>query len=689
MDETFRLEQAVEEAVRRDSMIPDSAAVLAAISGGADSTALLLVLCALAKRRGWHVEALHVEHGIRGEESRADADFVARLCRSQNVPVTVVSKDVPALARQQKTGLEETARNVRRARLLARAAEMERELGGRPVVIATAHHAGDNAETMLFHLARGTGAAGLCGIRPVQGAFVRPLLYCTREQIEAYLTAAGMPWRTDSTNTDPAYARNRIRLDAIPALRAVNDGAVRHMSEAARSMQELEAWLSRAAEELLARWEDADGVLRRGLAEEDPVPAKEAVRRWLARRAPAMVERVHTETAWQMLARGSGQLSMPGGGVIRAAADGLHVFTEPPAAEKAERMNPVVVHVSPGQTAEIDAGGMHFSFQVRDARPNEAEDARRDKTYTFCRDCGNRGKTPLCGARAFGAGCSPVLKCLKHFKTYTKRFDYDKIEQISIRTRQPGDTLVIGENRHKSLRRYFMDIRVPEEERGERLLLCDGSDVLWVIGARMGDRCKLTEATRRVLEVRVTGADGRREEKSMSEHVRLMIPEEDIDRRIRELGEQISKDYAGKTIYLTGILKGASFFACELAKRITVPVIMDFMATSSYGGGTVSTGKITVSKKTDLDPAGREVLIVEDIVDSGNTLAFLKPYFKEAGAASVRTAVLLDKPDRREVEISADYTGFTIPDEFVVGYGLDYDQKYRNLPYIGVVSFED
>ncbi len=175
----------------------------------------------------------------------------------------------------------------------------------------------------------------------------------------------------------------------------------------------------------------------------------------------------------------------------------------------------------------------------------------------------------------------------------------------------------------------------------------------------------------------------------MSEHVRLMIPEEDIDRRIRELGEQISRDFAGKTIYLTGILKGASFFACELAKRITVPVIMDFMATSSYGGGTVSSGRIAVSKKTDLDPAGREVLIVEDIVDSGNTLAFLKPYFQECGAASVHTAVLLDKPDRRQVDVTADYTGFTIPDEFVVGYGLDYDQKYRNLPYIGVVSFDD
>ena len=163
----------------------------------------------------------------------------------------------------------------------------------------------------------------------------------------------------------------------------------------------------------------------------------------------------------------------------------------------------------------------------------------------------------------------------------------------------------------------------------------------------------------------------------MSETIREMIPEADLAARIAELGAQISKDYEGESVYVICILRGASFFACELAKRITVPVTIDFMTTSSYGSGTVSTGEVKI--KNDVE-------IVEDIIDSGNTLHFLQDVFKERNAKSVRLCTMLDKPDRREVDVDVDYVGFTIPDEFVVGYGLDYDQKYRNLPYIGVVE---
>ncbi|SCW80560.1 hypoxanthine phosphoribosyltransferase [Lachnospiraceae bacterium C10] len=172
----------------------------------------------------------------------------------------------------------------------------------------------------------------------------------------------------------------------------------------------------------------------------------------------------------------------------------------------------------------------------------------------------------------------------------------------------------------------------------------------------------------------------------MSEKISVMIPEEDLDKRIRELGEQISKDYDGQELTVVCILKGAATFACELAKRITVPVIMDYMATSSYGSGTVSSGEVKIKKDLDLPVEGRNVLIVEDIIDSGNTLNYLTDVFKERGVKSLRLCTMLDKPDRREVDVDVDYTGFTIPDAFVVGYGLDYDQKYRNLPFIGVVE---
>ncbi len=488
----FLFEHQVEDTIRRFSMIPDHASVLAGCSGGADSTALLLVLCALAPAHDWHVEALHVEHGIRGEESRGDADFTMDLCRTLGVPVLQCSADVPALAKQQKTGIEETARAVRREKLLSRAAAMEAEHPHRPVVIALAHHAQDNAETLLFHLARGTGAGGLCGIRPVQGPFVRPLLCCTREEIEDYLAAAGQPWRTDSTNSDPAYARNRLRLEAVPALGAVNDQALRHMTDTAFQMQEMEDWLRRSAEGLLQRYreEQSAGLLQRGLLSEDPVPAKEALRLWLAGCTVKQVERVHVESAWQLLQKGRGRLSLPGGAVC-ANPEGLRFIPEMMSEANTTQPEglPVSISIACGETTEAFVGGFHFTFRVRPLEPGEVEAVRKEQGETDLLRPG-RNSNLQSGAKA------P--------KTYTKRFDYDKIKQISLRTRQPGDTLVIGPNRHKSIHRYFIDMRVPGEMRDEVLLLCDGSDVLWVIGARMGDRCKLTEGTKLVLEVQVT-----------------------------------------------------------------------------------------------------------------------------------------------------------------------------------------
>ena len=165
-----------------------------------------------------------------------------------------------------------------------------------------------------------------------------------------------------------------------------------------------------------------------------------------------------------------------------------------------------------------------------------------------------------------------------------------------------------------------------------------------------------------------------------------MISEDDVDARIKELGDQISKDYAGKQVHLVCILKGSVFFTCELAKRITVPVSMDFMSVSSYGDGTKSSGVVRIAKDLDETLEGKDVLVIEDIIDSGRTLSYLLEVLQKRNPASMRLCTLLDKPDRRVKDVKVDYCGFEIPDEFVVGYGLDYAQKYRNLPYIGVVE---
>ncbi|MBD5520700.1 MAG: hypoxanthine phosphoribosyltransferase [Lachnospiraceae bacterium] len=175
----------------------------------------------------------------------------------------------------------------------------------------------------------------------------------------------------------------------------------------------------------------------------------------------------------------------------------------------------------------------------------------------------------------------------------------------------------------------------------------------------------------------------------MAEHLEVLLSEEEVDARIRKLGEQISKEYEGKNIHLVCVLKGASFFMCELAKRITVPVSIDFMSLSSYGSDTESAGVVKIVKDLEEPLEGKHVLVVEDIVDTGRTLKYLIELLKGRGAADVKLCALLDKPDRRVVDVKADYTGFSIPDEFVVGYGMDYAQRYRNLPYIGVVKFDN
>ncbi len=171
-------------------------------------------------------------------------------------------------------------------------------------------------------------------------------------------------------------------------------------------------------------------------------------------------------------------------------------------------------------------------------------------------------------------------------------------------------------------------------------------------------------------------------------HIDVMLSEEEVENRIQEIAEQISRDYAGKCVHLICILKGSVYFTCELAKRITVPVKMDFMKCSSYGAATKSSGVVRLEKDLDESITGCDAIIIEDIIDSGRTLSHLKNLLGQRQPASLKIATLLDKPERRVVDVDVDYVGFQIEDKFVVGYGLDYDQQYRNLPYIGVVEFD-
>ena len=167
---------------------------------------------------------------------------------------------------------------------------------------------------------------------------------------------------------------------------------------------------------------------------------------------------------------------------------------------------------------------------------------------------------------------------------------------------------------------------------------------------------------------------------------KILFTEEELKTRVKELGAQITKDYQGKNLVVASVLRGSYIFMADLTRAIDLPISVDFMAVSSYGSGTVSSGQVEIKKDLSDSIEGKDLLIVEDILDSGNTLYYLMDVLRVRKPASIKICTLMDKPDRRTQPITAEYIGFTIPDAFVVGYGLDYDEKYRNLPYVGILK---
>ena len=233
--------------IKKEKLMTEGDTVIVGLSGGADSVALLLVLLELRQRIGYTLLAIHVEHGIRGEESRKDAAFVEKLCRQKNIPCRICPVNVPDYAATEGIGVEEAAR-ILRYECYQKAAEELKQSGAGRVSIALAHHANDNAETVLFQMARGSGVHGMCGMHPkrVLGddiLIVRPLLCVSRGQIEEYLKKCGQEYRTDGTNLDINYSRNRIRHHILPELSVINEQAVSHINQSALLLQQAVSYM--------------------------------------------------------------------------------------------------------------------------------------------------------------------------------------------------------------------------------------------------------------------------------------------------------------------------------------------------------------------------------------------------------------------------------------------------------------
>lgn len=674
---TYRVRETIEE----HHMLETGDRVIAALSGGADSVCLLSILTRLRESLGIRLRAVHIHHGLRGDEADRDGRFAAQICRELSVPFSLIKADVKGLAAREGLSQEEAGRILRYEcfheqgkKWENEASEGTEEPGKRAAVkIAVAHHSNDQAETILHNLFRGSGLGGLKGIPYVRGNVIRPLLDVSREDIVAYLMERGLSWVEDSTNHTDHYTRNRIRLEILPAVEEkVNPGAGANVLRMGKLAGMADAYLKEQSAEWIKKWT--------WQTPEDRTGCK------IGQAADAKASRAHC-------------VFLPEA-AFRAAAPVLQLY--------------VVMELL-----------KHLAGSAKDLGLIHAEAAQA----LFDRQPGRRIELPygLGAVREYGGillgrqtaifglaldpspVLSPVFTVFPYKKgapipknMYTKWFDCDKIKGTPvIRTRQPGDYLALSEGVHKPLRRYMIDEKIPSGLRDRIPLLADGSHVMWVIGYRISSDYKISALTERVFQAEIPAGDRpglprkkeeyekKTEDKTMADKIRVLLTEEEVEKRINEVAEIINRDYQGKEIHLICILKGGVFFTCELAKRLTAPVSMDFMSVSSYGAGTVSSGVVRIIKDLDEPLEGKNVLIVEDIIDSGRTLAYLIEVLKQRGPADIRLCTLLDKPERRvKKQVKVDYTCFTIPDEFVVGYGLDYDQKYRNLPYIGVVEQE-
>lgn len=443
--------------VREHGMLEEQDTVIAGISGGADSVCLLCVLLMLKREYGLRLFAVHVNHGLRGEEADADEAFVEELCRRENVPLDVVRVDVARLAREEGLSGEEAGRLARR-RAFEEAAS--RHGAGK---IALAHHRNDNAETVLLHLARGTGLRGLGGIRPVTGRYIRPLLAVSREEIEQFLAEKNRTYCMDSTNSEDTYTRNRIRNHIIPYMEeAVNTKVVDHVCETARQMSLLWDYMDRqraqAAKEAVRFLPGKSGrALEIGgdaYRRTDP-----AVRPYLLSWALEQtcgrakdLETVHLEQVDALFGRQVGrELDLPCGMTARRTYAGVQL-----------------------QDADFEEPDGPGADRVR-MRVLEASGIRGPLEASI-------PKTP-----------------------YTKWFDYDIIkDSVIIRTYRPGDYITVSRSGGtKKLNRYFIDEKIPAGRRGQILLAADGNHILWVIGYRQGCGYEVTAQTERILEITV------------------------------------------------------------------------------------------------------------------------------------------------------------------------------------------
>ena len=448
--------------IQENHMLETGDKVIVGVSGGADSVCLLFLLKSYAPLFDLSLEVVHMEHGIRGKESLLDAEYVENLCREWKIPFHLYQKKIPELAKKWKCSEEEAGRKAR-----YEAFEEVREKTGAQK-IAVAHNQDDQAETILFNLARCSGLRGLCGILPVRDRIIRPLLCLSRREIEGMLKEHQIHFRTDATNGEDIYTRNKIRLKILPLLESeLNAKAALHIAQAGERLLKLENYFQEEAArraEILCREERNRVLLEREAFLKEP----EALQVYILRACLSRVESgnpikdleaVHLSELRKLASNQSGRfLNLSGG--IRAGTEGkmLVFWKEEGEDDWIPEACPLVI---PGETRY---GNLRILTEIL-----------------------------------------PYKNEIIPEKMYTKWFDYDTIKNtVQVRTRQQGDYLTVtSAGGKKTLKKYFIHEKIPAGQRQKLPLLADGEHILWVIGHRISEAYKINEKTKQVLKVHV------------------------------------------------------------------------------------------------------------------------------------------------------------------------------------------
>jgi tRNA(Ile)-lysidine synthase len=441
------------------NMVNPGSRILVGFSGGADSTALLQFLWKYSKEQSISILAVHVNHGIRGEEALRDQRFCEAFCRERNIPFQSVCRDIPAEAKAKGISTEEAGREARYEIFGQYLSE------GKADRVALAHHRNDQAETMLFRLMRGTGLRGLRGMEPVRGAYIRPFLCVTRKEIEQWLEEEGLSWVEDGSNQEFLYTRNRIRYQLLEPMEEIRPGAVVNMAKTAERLLELEDYLeqelSKVWEICVEEKEQKIAIRLSDFAGLHPAMQKiltmHCLEKLMNSKESTNINANHAEQICA-LARGrrGSRIMLPGGICAVLGYENLVLKYGYGSSKKEEAVGCTI----PGRVYFL---GNLFEFSLEEWQKNDEIPVNR----------------------------------------YTKWFDYDKIKDgIVLRTREPGDYLANADGAHKKLKDYLIDCKVPREERDKCILLADGSHIIWVVGMRISEEYKITEQTRRILKVR-------------------------------------------------------------------------------------------------------------------------------------------------------------------------------------------